>query len=317
MLRSTFLSLVIVSGLVSSPVADARIWTDSTGKYSVEADLVAFNDHVVILQRKDHELGAVPIDKLSEADREFLASTEAQAKSEEITGAMQTWTLRDGTKLVGRLVGYSRRDLTLQRRRGKIYVNDRQFENLPEIYQLMLPKIVATYETINEPDRQGLEDWLVRQKGLPRSFIVDGVTLEMENGDEYVVPFFFFSAADLKLLKPGWEAWLAAHGGAKYDEQSQQAFMLQSLAAARQRDRQVQRQIALMQLNHLATQTTLEAVQSGLTSLWEVTLYPARAGVGPPMWVTAIGINSSQALNQALSKHPGYVAGPVRRLSGF
>ena len=74
--------------------------------------------------------------------------------------------------------------------------------------------------------------------------------MEMENGDEYVIPFFFFSANDLKLLQPGWEAWLAAHGSAKYDEQDQQAFLLQSLAAARQRDQEVQRAIATMQLRN-------------------------------------------------------------------
>jgi hypothetical protein len=317
MLRPQFLPLITVVGLAVPSVASARLWTDSTGQYTVEADLIAFNDEVVILQREDHELGAVPIKKLSDKDREFLASKEAQATAEEITGAMQTWTLRDGTKLVGRLVGYSRRDLTLQRRRGKIYINDRQFENLPEFYQLMLPKIVAHYEKINDPNRQGLEAWLVRQKGLPRSFTVDGVTLEMENGDEYVVPFFFFSAADLKLLKPGWEAWLAAHGDAKYDEQHQQAFMLQSLAAARQRDRQVQRRIALMQLNEAAQQTTLEAIQAGVTSLWEVTLYPGGGIAGPPRWVVVTGRDSADAKHQAMLQHPGYVAGPIRRVSGL
>jgi hypothetical protein len=309
--------LVLAAGLNISDPAAARIWTDSTGRYTVEADLIAFNDDMIVLQRKDHELGAVPTEQLSEADQKFLASKEAQAQTEKVTGAMQTWTLRGGTKLVGRLVGYARRDLTLQRRRGNIYVNDRSFENLPEIYQLMLPKIVAYFEDINEPDKAGLEAWLVRQKGLPRSFTIDGVTLEMENGDEYVVPFFMFSQADLKLLEPGWSAWLAAHGGAKYDEQNQQAFLLQSLAAARQRDQQVQRRIAMMQLNELARQTTLEAVQSGVTSVWEVTLYPGGGVAGPPRWVVVAGRDSLEAKNRAMSQHRGYIAGPIRRVSRF
>jgi hypothetical protein len=319
MISSRYLSvpLVLAVAVNASEPAGARVWTDSTGRYTVEADLIAFNDEMVVLQREDHELGAVPIEKLSEADQEFLATKEAQAQSAKVTGATQTWTLHGGTKLLGRLVGYARRDLTLQRRRGNIYVNDRRFENLPEIYQLMLPKIVAYFEDINEPDKAGLEAWLVRQKGLPRSFTIDGVTLEMENGDEYVVPFFLFSQADLKLLAPGWNAWLAAHGGEKYDEQNQQAFLLQSLAAARQRDQQVQRRIALMQLNELAQQTTLEAVQAGVTSVWEVTLYPGARIAGPPRWVVVIGRDSLDARNQAMSQHPGYIAGPIRRVSGF
>ncbi|MEX2306602.1 MAG: hypothetical protein WD738_03370 [Pirellulales bacterium] len=86
--------------------------------------------------------------------------------------------------------------------------------------------------------------------------------------------------------------------------------MLQSLAAARQRNEQLDRQIAMMQLN-------LEAAQAGVTSLWEVTLYPARPNAGPPLWVVVPGRNSAQATANALAQHPGYVAGPVRRDSRF
>jgi len=39
-----------------------------------------------------------------------------------------------------------------------------------------------------------------------------GCTVELENGDQYGVPFLFFSDADLEVLRPGWERWLAAKG---------------------------------------------------------------------------------------------------------
>ena len=58
-------------------IAHARVWTDSTGKYSIEANLIAFNDTTVILQRADHQLGQVPIDRLSPADRDYLKGKEA------------------------------------------------------------------------------------------------------------------------------------------------------------------------------------------------------------------------------------------------
>ncbi|HEX2474937.1 MAG TPA: SHD1 domain-containing protein [Lacipirellulaceae bacterium] len=288
----------------------ARTWTDSTGKYKLDADLIGFNDKTVILQREDHQLGAIPIDKLSQVDQEYLKSKEAEDRANEVAGKKQIWTLRDGTKVPARVVDYARRDITVQRRRGKIYANDRQFENLPEIYQRMLPKVVAHFEKINRPDKQGLEAWLVRQKGQPRTFTVEGVFMELENGDEYGVPFFFFSDEDLNVLKPGWDAWLAANKDEYYDKQADQAFMIQSLAAARQQDQAVQRQIALMQLN-------LQAVQAGLTSLWEVTLYPARGNAGPPLWVVMPGRNSQQAIAAALSQNAGYVAGPVRKVAGY
>jgi len=288
--------------------ADARVWTDSTGRYSVEADLIAFDDETIVLQRADHQLGAVPIEKLSEADREYLKSKEAGEATKEVTGKLQTWTMQSGLKVLGKVVDYCRRDATIQRRRGKIYVNDRVFENLPEIYQRMVPRIVGHFEEVRQPNKSGLESWLVRQRGQPRTFSLEGVILELENGDEYCVPFFFFSEADLKVLQPGWEQWLKAHQDEDYENTDKQAFMLQAAAAARYRDQQVDRQIALMQLN-------LQAVQAGVTSLWEVTLYPAAAGVGPPLWVVMPGRNSGQATVAAMQANPGYVVGPVRRVS--
>src|SRR5205085_12657673 len=131
----------------------------------------------------------------------------------------------------------------------------------------MIPKIVAHFEHLIRDDRQALEDWIVRQQGQPRTFVVDGALLELENGDEYVVPFFFFADQELNILKPGWDQWVAANANQQYEQQNNQAFLVQSLMAARQNDQQVQRQVAQLQLN--------QAVLLGNTSLWEVTLYPA------------------------------------------
>jgi hypothetical protein len=137
---------------------------------------------------------------------------------------------------------------------------------------------------------------------------LDGIVLETENGDEFGVPFVLFSDDDLKFLKPGWQKWLAAHGGNDTRELEDHAFLLQALMAARNNDQQVQHQIAMMQLK-------LQAVQAGLTSLWEVTLYPSAGGAGRPLWVVVPGRNSRDATEAALHSNPGYVAGPVRRVS--
>lgn len=178
-------------------VANARVWTDATGRYSIEADLIAFNSKTAILQRPDHELGQVPIEKLSKADQEYLKSKEAGEAAQKVGSQIQTWTLKNGLKLVGRVVGYARKEVIVQRRRGNIYVNDRLFDNLPPVYQQMIPKIVAKMENLKRDDKQALEDWLVLQKGRPRVFSIDGVVMELESRDEYVIPFFFFSEVDL------------------------------------------------------------------------------------------------------------------------
>jgi hypothetical protein len=302
-------SVLVFTALLIPNVVIARIWTDSTGKYKIEADLIAFNESTVVLQRADHQLGQVPIEKLSQADRDYLKSKEASDAAKKMSGATQTWTLRSGEKLVGRVVGFAQKQITVQRRRGNIYVNGRLLDNLPKIYQVMVPKIVAHQAKLVRDDRQALEDWLISQKGLPQTFTVEGPVFELEGGDEYVIPFFFFSMGDQNLLKPGWQQWLAANSQKQYDQASNQEFLVQSLMAARQQDEQIQQQIAQMQIN--------QAVLLGQTQLWEVTLYPGRGMAGAPQWVVVPGINSGEAMANAIAKFPGYVAGPVRKVAGY
>jgi hypothetical protein len=288
--------------------ADARLWTDDSGRYTLEANLLGFNETCVVLQRADHDLVSFPIAQLSAADREYLKSKEAEEQSRRSIDGLQTWALEGGGKLVGRVVDFAQGELSIQRRRGRIYVNDRPLANLPEFYQQLLPKVVAHFENLPEGTRESLEAWLARQRGQRRTFALKGIVLETENGDEYSVPFFLFTDAEQKLLQSGYADWAAARSGADFTSQEERAFRLRSLAAARQRDRQVQREIAELQLQ-------LQAVQAGLTSLWEVTLFPA-GGRGRPIWVVMPGRNSRDATAAALQRNPGFVAGPVRRVAG-
>src|SRR5262245_35869194 len=109
-----YASVLLVVG-AGSPTTLARVWTDSTGRYTVDADLIGFNYSKVIVKRADHEMVAIPLDKLSEKDREFIQSKEAGEIAQKSLAGDQTWTLRDGTKLVGRIVDFTSRDMTLQR----------------------------------------------------------------------------------------------------------------------------------------------------------------------------------------------------------
>lgn len=295
-------------GILAGSLAEARVWTDASGNYTLDGELVAFNKRYVVLQRADHELVLFPIHELSEEDHKYLAASEARKAEDAWIDGPQTWTLRDGTKVAGRLVDYASRDVTVQRRRRRIYVNDRAFDNLPEFYQQVVPAIVAHFEKLPRGDRRALQAWAGRQGGLAKTFKVDGVILETENGDEYGIPFFLFSDEDLAVIKPGWDEWLAVSRGDNVQTKADQAFLIRSLAAARQHDREVDREIALMQLK-------LQAVDAGLTTLWEVTLHPGAGQGGPPLWVVAPGGNSLQATQNALDANPGYVAGPVRRVS--
>ncbi|HMP07951.1 MAG TPA: SHD1 domain-containing protein [Lacipirellulaceae bacterium] len=308
LLLSVFALAVASTNSLPGAFGEMRTWSDATGAYTLEAELVGFNERSVVLKRADHELAAFPIDQLAEADRAYLESAEAREAEKARRDGLQTWKLRGGQEIVGRLVDYAHREFTVQRRRRRVYVNDRPLDNLPEFYQHVVAASVAHFEGLPRADRRGLQNWVAQQQGRPKSFQVEGVLVETEAGDEYAVPFFLFSEGDLAAIQPGWSTWHSAHGDGDLMSLDDQAFLLQSLAAARQHDQQVQREIALMQLK-------LQAVEAGLTSLWEVTLHPVAGQMRPPVWVVVPGRDSREATLAALEMNPGYVAGPIRRVS--
>jgi hypothetical protein len=301
--RRILLMVVVWLGLPALGVA--RTWTDSTGNYRVEADMIAFNNATVVLKKANHQLVAVPIEKLSTADQSYLKSEEVAERSRKSADAMQTWTMASGLRVVGRVRDYARRDVTIQRRHGKTFVNDRSFDNLPEVYQRMLPKLVSHFEKTQIDDKRALDSWVIRLRGEPRTFTCEGVLLELENGDEYGVPFFFFSKDDLNVLQPGWQRWLAADKDRA--KQEQEAFLLQAQADAYQQDRMANQQVAMMQLQ-------MQGYQAGLFDLWEVRLRPGRGVASPPLSVVVPARDSRSAAAEAVRRNPGFVAGPVSKV---
>ncbi|MBN1910341.1 MAG: hypothetical protein JW818_11420 [Pirellulales bacterium] len=290
--------------------APARTWTDSTGQYRIKADLIAQSDKLAVLKKEDHSLVAVPIDQLSKEDQEFLKSKEAQDHVRKAADQMQTWTMQSGLKVNGRVVDYGQKEISIQRRRGKTYINDKVYQNLPEVYRQMIPRIVNHFQNLKLSGEAAFEDWVLRQGGVPKNYTLEGVILELENGDEYGVPFFLFSEEDQKVLQPGWQRWLAARKTTDRADDQQEAFMLQSSAQAYKQNQQANRQISMMQLQ-------LQAVQAGLTSLWEVHLMPGPGTYGYPLNVVVPGRNSRDAAEQALGRNPGYIVGPVRKVAGW
>jgi hypothetical protein len=297
--------LLFAAWLALPIVVDARTWTDSTGNYRVEADLIAFNDAMVVLKKENCQLVAVPVEKLSKNDREYLASKETAEQARRSADAMQTWTMASGLKVVGRVTDYARRDVTIQRRSGRTYVNDRRFDNLPEVYQKMLPKLVAHFEKAPIDDKRALDAWAAKLRGESRTFTCEGVLLELENGDMYGVPFFFFSKDDLAVLQPGWQRWLASDKDRA--KQEQESLLLEAQAQAYQQDRMANQQIAVMQLQ-------MQGYQAGMFDVWEVCLYPGRGVASPPLLVVVPGRDSRSAAAEAVRRNPGFVAGRVSRV---
>ena len=77
--------LPILLLLLAVSPALARKWTDTTGHFSVEAELVEVKDGKANLKKTDGTLIAVPLAKLSKADRDYLKSLEKNRKPDSIS----------------------------------------------------------------------------------------------------------------------------------------------------------------------------------------------------------------------------------------
>ena len=71
--------------------AKTRTWTDKTGKFKVQAELVEGGNGVAKLQRKDGSIIEVPLEKLSKADQRWIEKNQEKdeaAEDQELTTAL-------------------------------------------------------------------------------------------------------------------------------------------------------------------------------------------------------------------------------------
>lgn len=278
--------------------AVAREWTDSTGKFTQHADLVDSDGRIAVLRKADGFLVAVPLDKLSDADREYIASQAGKAEVAAAASKDRTWELTNGVKAVGRVLEYGRKEMVVARRAGRIVVNDRLLAERTAMQQEVLLEIVSKKEKAPIKTVRELESLVVSRRGGPLTYVVEGVILELENGEQFAVPFFLFSERDLKVLQPGWDNWLDA----EESEQQRQmhSTMLRSLANEYQRNRQIDQQIQMLQL------------ASQWFDLWEVGLM---APNGATTSVVVPARDSFTAQTLAKQQHPNTTIIGTRRVS--
>jgi WD40 repeat protein/mono/diheme cytochrome c family protein len=79
MLRAAALALPII--IIPFTTLTAREWTDASGKFRVEAELVAVKNGKVFLEKPDGSALSVPVDRLSDADRRYLKSLNDKSKT--------------------------------------------------------------------------------------------------------------------------------------------------------------------------------------------------------------------------------------------
>jgi hypothetical protein len=95
-MRTLIAAMLVLA--VCVPTALARTWTDSTGKYTVEAEFVEFKDGKVRLKKENGHIINITLKKLSDADREFVMS---QRQAEKTDVAEATARTRSPAKAAG------------------------------------------------------------------------------------------------------------------------------------------------------------------------------------------------------------------------
>ena len=293
------LTLLILAAVCVQSHAQSREWCDKSGHYKFKAELLAQNESSIVLQRSEKkDLLIVDKSDLCEDDQKFL---EEHAK----TSRKDKLVLKNGLELSADVIEYGRREVTLKRSYGRLYVNDTLFKNLPEVYRRMIPNIVNQIEGKTFGSDRELSTWVGQQQGQKKTYTLDGVMLELENGDRYGVPFFLFSDADQQRLKPGFEKWSEAAQEDQYREDL--SLEMQARYEAEEQQHQEAQQMRRLSLQ-------VQAYDSGLFDLWEVEMLPRGTQPGYGYTVVVPGRNSEQAAEAALAKYPGYNVGAIAKL---
>lgn len=301
-----YLLCAICALLPTSCLAQVRTWSCKDRSFSIKGEMIAFNDNTVVLKKEDSSLVAIEMDQLCEEDVKFFETEAAKKHRAEAANAVHTWTGIDGLKFRGTILKYGNKVVQVKRQRGRVYVDNELFEDMDELHQKVILKVLSKLENQKIENGRQLIEWSKKLGGKGKDYTLSGVLVELESGDTIGVPFFMFAPKDREILRPGWQAWLQQKESE--EAQDQESFLMRSAALAYQRDRAADRQIELLKLDMLAA-------TAGVTSIWKVALIPNQGHWGRPVSVMVTARDSSVAAAKALSTHRGYTVGGISRVS--
>jgi hypothetical protein len=208
------------------------------------------------------------------------------------------------------VIGYGTRTLVITTQSGAIQVNKTPLSRMDQIYKKMMPKIVAEFDDKSVKTESDLALWGRKLRGKEKSFTVDGVLMELENGEKIAVPLFLFSEKEREVLEAGWDTWKAE--STAEDERNRESFLAEASAAEYHRSQeaaaQASQQIQLMQLSMMA-------VNAGIAEIWQVQMMPRPGVRARPMVVMVPAQNSGQAQALAAEKYPAFVPGATAQVS--
>lgn len=310
-MKSSRLNLAVLSLVIlASAESSARDWVDASGKHKFQGELISASEHTVLVRQIGGELASYTVEELSAADRDYVAQHLTKTDDPAAPEKMQTWTGREGMQFRARVVGYGTQPVNLRYDRSRVRVNNKPLDEIDQLYQMMIPKIVAEYDDKSVVSDEDLTRWARKLRGKDRTFTVDGVLMRLENGEKVAVPLFLFSADERSVLEEGWDSWKAET--TKEDERKRDSFLAQAAAEEYQRNRDAEtktnQQIQIMQLG-------LMAVNAGITNVWQVQMNPRPGIRARQTYAIVPAKTSAEATALAAQKYPAFIPGAVRQMN--
>ncbi len=299
-----FLFLLLISGSLSLA---AREWSDSSGNFKVEADLVAFDGETVVLKAKTGRLLALKLADLSKSDLEYLKTPEVAAfeNSAPVPEAPTEWSLQNGQVVRGAMAGIGIQKVLIFRRDAKTHISFDGKEITHPIYKTLLPEIVnqlasTSFKTLEELDRH-----LATLKPPSLAYALPSVTVSTDKGT-VCIPNFLFKKEEQKYIWAASERLRSLQDSELSSEDrekllARENFLARSYGRGRNQAVNGPVEISQMQLDFLAN----AALVAARAEFWEVVIAPPNAYM-MPFTVLVPAANSGDAEAQVAARYPGY-----------
>lgn len=297
-----------------------RIWTDVTGQFKVEADLVAADDSLVVLRTEKGNLLAIQIAQLSERDRQYLTSSETRelVKKLDVEKKYPGFKLIEGTEVVGPVTGYDITPLVVYRKSGDVMVGETVYKKLVPIYKEIVPEIVGHFESAKLKSERDLEEWLEKSGPAPHSYQLETVSIQTVDQGTVKIPLFMFDPRDRYELDAGFARWKALHE-AEVAQAEKENHLRDELIRARVTSRyrnNADVAAAVRESNFRMMQLNLLAADAGVTDIWEVSLV-APFAYAQPISVMIAARDSRTAEAMALKQYSKFTVNYVRKASEY
>jgi len=307
------LLLTLLFGL--SPL-QAREWSDNSGHFKVEADLIAFDGDTVVLRAKAGRLLALKLADLSKTDVEYLKTPEVAGfeNSSPIPEAPTEWSLKNGQIVRGAITGIGIQQVVIFRRDSKVHISFDGKELTDPIYKVILPEIVnqvasTSFKTLEELDRH-----LAALKPPSVTYAVPAVTIATNKGN-VGIPNFLLKKEEQNYLWTASERLRSLQESEITSEErekiaSPENFLARSYSRGRNQAVNTPVEISQIQLDFLSN----AALVAARAEFWEVVISPPNAYL-MPFTVVVPAVNSADAGAQVAARFPQYQLVGISRAS--